>query len=257
MTKLAHILIVAALLPLISCNNAYSQKKEVKTWLYNVEKEFPHDVTSYTQGLFFYKGQLYETAGQYGESSLRKVDLSTGKVLKRVNFPRTYFIEGSCVIADRLYILTWQEKTCFVYDVNTFEKIGQTRYQGEGWGLTTDGKSLIMSDGTSTIRFRDPDTFAEQRSITVTLNGKKVNYLNELEYIKGEIWANVYTSNIIVRIDPKTGIVNSIINCTGLLPKSLQKPDTDVLNGIAYNEKDGSIYLTGKNWPRLYKISLK
>lgn len=245
-----------AMMSLFSCN-AYSQKKEVKTWSYKVEEALTHDVASYTQGMFFHNGQLYESAGQYGQSSFRKVDLKSGNVLSRIDFPKQYFIEGSCVFADRLYILTWQENTCFVYNINTLEKIGETRYQGEGWGLTTDGKSLIMSDGTSTIRFRDPDTFAEQRSITVTLNGKKVNYLNELEYIKGEIWANVYTSNLILRIDPKTGIVNSVVNCSGILPRNLYRPDTDVLNGIAYNEKDGSIYVTGKNWPRLYKISLK
>lgn len=248
--------LIAAILSLLSFN-AFSQKKEVRTWHPIVEKEYRHDVSSYTQGLFFHNGQLYETAGQYGESSLRKVDPATGKVLKRVNFPKKYFIEGSCVYKGRIYILSWRENTCFVYDVDTFEKIGETRYQGEGWGLTTDGKSLIMSDGTSTIRFRDPETFAEQRSITVTLNGKRVNYINELEHIGGEIWANVYTSDLILRIDPASGKVNSVINCTGLLPKNLYRRDTDVLNGIAYNEKDGSIWLTGKNWPRLFKISLK
>lgn len=241
---------------LFSCR-AYSQQKEVKTWSYTVEEALPHDVASYTQGLFFHKGQLYESAGQYGKSSFRKVDIKNGKPLRRIDFPKQYFAEGSCVFGDRLYILTWQEKTCFVYNINTLEKIGETRYSGEGWGLTTDGKSLIMSDGTSTIRFRDPETFAEQRSVTVTLRGKKVMYLNELEYIKGEIWANVYTTDIILRIDPKTGNVNSVVNCTGLLPKNLYRRGTDVLNGIAYNEKDGSIWLTGKNWPRLFRISLK
>ena len=249
-------MLVAAFAALLSCN-AYSQQKAVKTWSYKVEEALPHDVSSYTQGLFFYKGQLYESAGQYGESSFRKVDLATGKVLQRTDFPRQYFIEGSCVFKDRLYILTWRENVCFVYDINTMKKLGEARYQGEGWGLTTDGRSLIMSDGSSTLRFRDPETFAEQRSVSVTLNGKKVNYLNELEYIKGEIWANVYTSNLIVRIDPSSGVVKSVINCTGLLPKNLYKRDTDVLNGIAYNEKDDALYLTGKYWPRMYRISLK
>lgn len=256
MTKVSHIVLLAAVLSLLSCN-AYSQKKKVRTWTCNAEKSFKHDVSSYTQGLFFYKGQLFETAGQYGESSLRKVDLATGKVMERINFPKKYFIEGSCVYKNRIYILSWRENTCFVYDADSFEKIGETRYEGEGWGITTDGRSLIMSDGTSTIRFRDPETFAEQKSISVTLNGKKVNYINELEYIRGEIWANVYTSDLILRIDPQSGKVSSVVNCTGLLPRELYRHDTDVLNGIAYDEKSGSIYLTGKNWPRLYKITLK
>lgn len=256
MRRLKAILLLLVSFSLISCN-AYSQKKPAKTYHYTIEETLPHDETSYTQGLFFYQGGFYESAGQYGTSSFRKVDLKTGKVLSRIDFPAEYFIEGSCALGDRLFILTWQENTCFVYNIKTMQRMGTFKYPGEGWGLTTDGKSLIMSDGTSRITFRNPLTFMEERSITVTLNGKNVVYLNELEYIKGEIWANVYLSNLILRIDPKTGIVNSVINCTGLLPSRLYKPNTDVLNGIAYDEKSDSVYLTGKNWPHLYKISLK
>ena len=233
-----------------------SSAQQVKTYGYKVEEALPHDISSYTQGLFFHEGVLYESAGQYGESSFRKVDLPTGRVLQRMNYEGRYFVEGSCVLNGRLYVLTWQEKECFVYDIKTWKQIGTLRYLGEGWGLTTDGKSLIMSDGTSTITFRNPDTFVAERSITVTLRGQNVAYLNELEYIKGEIWANVYGTDQIVRIDPETGQVRAVINLRGLLPANLRKPRTDVLNGIAYDPKSGAVYVTGKYWPKLYRITL-
>ena len=219
MKRLSHILL-AALIALSSCACTASAQN-VKTYGFKVEETVPHDVASYTQGLFFHEGQLYESAGQYGQSSFRKVDLQTGKVLKRLNFEGRYFVEGSCVLNGRLFILTWQEHECFVYDLASLEKIGTCRYNGEGWGLTTDGKSLIMSDGSSTITFRNPDTFAPERTITVTLRGQKVMYLNELEYIKGEIWANVYGTDQIVRINPQTGAVTGVINCRGLLPPAV------------------------------------
>jgi len=234
--------------------SACAQTGEVKTYTYKVEEVLDHDITSYTQGLFFHKGQLYESAGQYGESSFRKVDLKSGKVLKRENFDRRYFIEGSCVVGNRLYILTWQEKTCFVYDIDSWKQVGSFKYFTEGWGLTTDGKQLIMSDGTSRITFRDPETFEVKREITVKLRGQKVMYLNELEYIKGEIWANIYGSDLIARINPETGAVTSVINCTNILLRNLRTSRTDVLNGIAYNPEDGNIYITGKYWPKMYRI---
>ena len=249
MTAKRLIIAALALAALVSCQG------KVKSYRLNVVKEYPHDVMAYTQGLFFHEGQLYESAGQYGESSFRKVDLQTGKVLKRLNFEGRYFVEGSCVLNGRLFILTWQEHECFVYDLASLEKIGTCRYNGEGWGLTTDGKSLIMSDGSSTITFRNPDTFAPERTITVTLRGQKVMYLNELEYIKGEIWANVYGTDQIVRINPQTGAVTGVINCRGLLPAALRKPSTDVLNGIAVDAR-GGIWLTGKYWPKMYRITL-
>ena len=248
-------LILAALcaLPLTACS---ASGQNVKTYGFKVEESFPHDEASYTQGLFFHDGVLYESAGQYGESSFRQVDLKTGRVEHRLNFEGKYFVEGSCVLGDRLYILTWQEKECFVYDIRTWEKIGTFRYLGEGWGLTTDGKSLIMSDGTSTITFRNPETFAPERTISVTLRGQKVAYLNELEYIKGEIWANVYGTDQIVRIDPATGNVRAVINLRGILPTQLRRARTDVLNGIAYEPRSGAVYVTGKYWPKMYRITL-
>ena len=245
--------VILCLSPLTACS---ASAQQVKTYGFKVEESYPHDVASYTQGLFFHDGILYESAGQYGESSFRKVDLASGRVLQRMSYEGRYFVEGSCVLNGRLYVLTWQEKECFVYDIKTWNQIGTLRYLGEGWGLTTDGKSLIMSDGSSTITFRNPDTFAAERTITVTLRGQPVVYLNELEYIKGEIWANVYGTDQIVRIDPETGRVKAVVNLRGILPANLRKPRTDVLNGIAYNPKDGAVYVTGKYWPKLYRITL-
>lgn len=213
-----------------------------------------HDVFSYTQGLFFHKGKLYESSGQYGESSVRIVELATGKVLKRKDFPRKYFIEGSCVADGKLYVLTWREETCFVLDPESLSELGQIKYRGEGWGLTTDGKSLIMSNGSPKILFRDTKSFQVEREITVRMDGKELGYLNELEYVDGEIWANVYGSDYIARIDPSTGKVKALIDCRGLLAKELRKPSTDVLNGIALDSSSGAIYITGKYWPRMFRI---
>lgn len=236
------------------CPIALAQGKGVKTYKALVEKAFPHDVSSYTQGLFFHDGKLYESSGQYRHSGFRKTDLLTGKAFQSISIDKRYFAEGSCIFNGKLYILTWREQECLVYDPETLRYLGSFRYQGEGWGLTTDGTYLIMSDGSSDIRFINPDTFMEVKRISVTMNGKPVEYLNELEYIKGEIWANVYTSDIIVRIDPQTGEVNSLVNCKGLLPQSERKPSTDVLNGIAYNPQEDAVYLTGKYWPKIYRI---
>ena len=213
-----------------------------------------HDVSSYTQGLFFYGDKLYESAGLYGSSSVRTVDPATGKVLKRKNFNRKYFIEGSCIVGNKLYVLTWREGVCFILDPETLAELGQFRYRGEGWGLTTDGKSLIMSDGTSTIYFRNPKTFHIEKQISVTLDGSELKYINELEYIDGEIWANIYGTDYIARIDPGDGHITEIIDCRGILSPSLRKPSTDVLNGIAADPSNGNIYITGKLWPRIFRI---
>lgn len=241
-------------------NPAFSQAK-AKTqtpqqYKAKVVETLTHDRSAYTQGLFFHNGQLYESTGQYGESSFRKVELKTGKVLRRLNFDPKYFVEGSCVIDNRLYILTWQERKCFVYDIESFKYLGELYNPREGWGLTTDGKELIMSDGSDQLFFLDPMTFTVKKTLKVKLNGKSLPYLNELEMIDGNIWANVYLQDYIAIIDPVSGIVKGTVDCRNLLPASLRDGNTDVLNGIAYNPADKSIYLTGKYWPRMYKIEV-
>ena len=243
------IFILCLLLCSVSCKAGTPKR-------YNIEvvKEYTHDTSAYTQGLFFHGGQLYESTGQYGESSIRKVDLQTGRVQRKLDFSRKYFAEGSVILGDNLYILTWTNRVAFVYDAATLEYKQSYSYPREGWGLTTDGTQLIASDGSSRIYFLSAD-FKLQKTINVSLNGRPVRYLNELEWIDGRIWANVYTTDLIVIIDPKSGEVEATVNCGGLLPDKLRKPDTDVLNGIAV-DAEGRIYLTGKNWPRLYEVKL-
>ena len=243
------IFILCLLLCSVSCKAGTPKR-------YNIEvvKEYTHDTGAYTQGLFFHGGQLYESTGQYGESSIRKVDLQTGRVQRKLDFSRKYFAEGSVILGDNLYILTWTNRVAFVYDAATLEYKQSYSYPREGWGLTTDGTQLIASDGSSRIYFLSAD-FKLQKTINVSLNGRPVRYLNELEWIDGRIWANVYTTDLIVIIDPKSGEVEATVNCGGLLPDKLRKPETDVLNGIAV-DAEGRIYLTGKNWPRLYEVKL-
>ncbi len=246
----------------LSCNSSRSvtqtitSSNEIVKYVLNVEQELDHSTDKYTQGLFFHDGILYESAGQYGESALYKTDFENGKLLSTVKFPDKYFLEGACTLNGKIYIITWNEGECFVYDMKTMQGESKFRYKGEGWGLTTDGKFLIMSDGSSIITFRDPDTFSSVRQIPVTYKGKELRFINELEYIDGKIWANVYTTDQIVIINPLNGVVEGEIDCTNLLKAEEKDDRTDVLNGIAINDVDGSIYLTGKYWPKMYKISL-
>lgn len=237
-------------------NDKKEKTKKVKRLKAVVTEKFPHDKYAYTQGLFFENGVLYESCGQYGTSNLRTVDIATGKVLSKSNLDSKYFAEGSVIFGGNLYLLTWREQICMIYNPATFKKIGEIRYNGEGWGLTTDGKELIMSNGSASITFLDPMTFMENRRINVTLDGKPIDYINELEYINGEIWANVYLEDYIITIDPQNGCVTSVIDCTNVYPAAVRNAHADVLNGIAYNPADGSIYITGKYWPQLYKISV-
>ena len=248
MRKVFTVILLSVLL--ISCAEA-----GVKEYKLDVVAEYPHDTESYTQGLFFHKGQMYETTGLHGKSTLRKVDVRTGKAIKKLDFDRKYFVEGSVVLKDNLYILTWDSKVAFVYDADSLEYKSTWSYPREGWGITTDGKQLIASDGSATLFFMDGN-FALKRRLIVRYEDRPVRWLNELEYIDGKIWANVYTTDEIVIIDPKDGRVEGVIDCSGLLPKSLYTKDTDVLNGIAYDPEDGRIYLTGKNWPKMYEIRL-
>lgn len=251
MSRPAYILF-ATILPLLACTAAVAQVRQYRA---EAVKQYPHDVTSYTQGLFFENGQMYESTGQNGNSTFRKVDLETGKAQRRLDFDEKYFVEGSTVLGNNLYILTWTSRVAFVYDFASLTYRSTLSYPRQGWGLTTDGKSLIASDGSSRLYYLSPD-MKVTRTLNVKLHGKALNYLNELEYIDGKIWANVYTTNMVVVIDPATGIVESVIDCSGLLDPDLRTADTDVLNGIAYDDTSGKIYLTGKNWPLLFEIRL-
>ena len=241
--------LVALLLLVCSCGNAQVREYRVK-----VVREYPHDSGAYTQGLFFHEGTLYETTGQYGESTLRTVDLLTGEPTSCQRFARKYFAEGSVILGEDLYILTWTNKVAFRYDARSLQYKSTIGYPREGWGLTTNGKELIASDGSSTLYFMDKD-MKVLRKLPVTLNGRSIRYLNELEWIGGKVWANVYTSDVILIIDPKSGKVEATVDCTGLLPAKLRTPQTDVLNGIAV-DADGRIFLTGKNWPKMFEIQL-
>ena len=228
---------------------------KVRQYKVQVVKEYPHDEMSYTQGLFFQGSRLIETTGQYGESTLRLVDLETGKAIKKFGFDRKYFLEGSVELDGNIYILTWTNQVAFIYDAGTLEYKQTYSYPREGWGLTTDGKSLIASDGSSRLYWMDGQ-FRQKKTLTVKMNGRPVNQLNELEWIDGRIWANVYMTDMIVIINPDTGEVEATVDCTGLLPRFLRDQYTDVLNGIAYNPADKKIYLTGKYWKRLYEVKL-
>ena len=217
---------------------------------------YPHDSGAFTQGLFFSDGRLFESTGQHGESAVREVDLATGTVKREARLPAEYFGEGSTSWGDTIVSLTWKHGKGFRWDRDTFRKLGEFRYAGEGWGLTQDGTNLILSDGTSELRFLDPQTFAERRRVTVTWRGRPVNQLNELEYARGEVLANIWHSQLILRIDPATGIIKGAIDLSEIVA-SVPAPDAEaVLNGIAYDDKAGKLYVTGKRWPRLFEIAL-
>jgi glutaminyl-peptide cyclotransferase len=226
---------------------------------YQVVHTYPHDREAFTQGLVYRDGFLYEGTGltkPEGQSSIRKVKLETGEVLQKRDVPDPYFGEGIIIWKGRLLELTWKGEMGFLYDLATFAPKGEFKYFGEGWGLTVDGKRIIMSDGTPQLRFWDPDTLQETGRITVTDEGRPVKNLNELEWVKGEIYANVWTTDRIARIDPKTGNVVGWIDCTGLLSPSDRIAGTDVFNGIAYDAQHDRLFVTGKKWPKLFEIRL-
>jgi glutamine cyclotransferase len=217
--------------------------------------EYPHDPAAFTQGLLIEDGRLYEGTGQYGHSSIRRVDLATGEVQQSRPLSALFFGEGIAILGGKLYELTWRNQVGFIYDAKTFEPLGNFRYTGEGWGLTDDGTHLILSDGTPTIRFLDPHSFEVVRTIDVRLAGRPVSQLNELEYIDGEIWANIWHDDHIVRISPATGEVTALIDASAVYPQS-ERGTEDVLNGIAYDPASKKIYVTGKDWPKLFEIEL-
>jgi glutaminyl-peptide cyclotransferase len=222
---------------------------------YQIVRVYPHDAKAFTQGLQYVDGVLYEGTGQVGQSSIRKVELATGKVLQTRDVPAPYFGEGITVWKNDLIELTWQTHVAFVYDRATFQPKKQFTYPGEGWGLTQDGTSLIMSDGSDELRILDPVTFAERRRIKVRAVGAPLRNLNELEYVKGEIFANVWQTDYIARIAPDTGKVSAYIDLRGLLTPA-ERAGTDVLNGIAYDAVHDRLFITGKWWPKLFEIRL-
>jgi len=219
-------------------------------------KTYPHDPGAFTEGLFFHDGALYESTGLEGQSEIRKVDLKTGKPIQRRVIAPPYFGEGIVNWKDRLISLTWRHRKGFVWNLKDFSPISDFRYEGEGWGLTQDGHSIIMSDGSAQLRFLDPEKLTEQRRITVTFNGRPVDRLNELEYVKGEIWANIWYDSHIVRIDPNTGAVIDWIDVAPLVKASGAKDSEAVANGIAYDAKADRLFITGKNWAKLFEIRI-
>lgn len=223
---------------------------------YEIVEVYPHDADAFTQGLVYDDGVLYEGTGKYGESSLRKVDLATGRVLASESLGRRLFGEGVTLLDDNLYQLTWKAGLALVYHKQTMRRTNTLRYAGEGWGLTHDGKHLILSDGTSTLRYVDPKTFRVVRRLTVTSGGRRVDKLNELEYIDGEIYANIWYSDYIVRISPETGAITGWIDLRGLWPLAKRPTREHVLNGIAYDQQTGHLLVTGKNWPKLFEIKV-
>jgi glutamine cyclotransferase len=222
---------------------------------FKVVAAYPHDPAAFTQGLAIEAGELYEGTGQYGASTIRRVDLTSGRPEKQRALGPRYFGEGIAILDGLLYQLTWQNGVVVVYDLATFEVERTVEYEGEGWGLTHDGDELIMSDGSATIRFRDPQTFAVTREIEVRHDGVPVSRLNELEYVEGEIWANIWYDDRIARISPADGQVLGFIDLTTLYPQSARGSEA-VLNGIAYDPAAKRLFVTGKNWPQLYEIEV-
>ena len=257
MKRIVTILIAFA--TLVSCGgvrkkSATLQAVEPLFYTYEVVAEYPHLRTSYTQGLQFIDGEMWEGTGEYGRSQLLRTDLASGKVLQSKKLSKEEFGEGITVLGDKIYQLTWLNGKLHIYDKATLRHLATHTYKGEGWGLTSDGEKLYMSDGTNYIRVLNPETLAQERRIGVTLRGESLQYLNELEWIDGKIWANVYTTDHIVIINPENGVVEGIINLSGILPEKERDYKTDVLNGIAYDKATKRIFVTGKNWSKLFEI---
>jgi glutaminyl-peptide cyclotransferase len=251
-------LIVFAAIAACACGPA--SQTEVPEYGYDVVHVYPHDRTAFTEGLFYLDGFLYEATGLEQHSSVRKVKLETGEVVQQHDLPPEFFGEGIIKWRDKLYQLSYTTEVGFVYDFATFEEKSRFKYPGEGWSMTTDGKVIYMDDGTPEIRIWDPETLQEKSRFTVTDAGKPVKNINELEWVKGELYANIWQTDRIARIDPKTGKVVGWIDLTGLLAPSdiVETGDfrTDVLNGIAYDAQHDRLFVTGKNWPKLFEIKL-
>lgn len=233
-----------------------SQPAPVPVERVEIVHAYPHDPGAFTQGLIYLDGRLYESTGMEGRSSIREVRLADGKVIRQSAIPPQYFGEGMVNWGNKLISLTWQHGLGFIWDRATLKKLGEWRYSGEGWGLTQNGREIIMSDGTPQLRFLDPATLKEKRRITVTAGGSRISRLNELEWVKGDILANVWMTDRIARIDPATGRVKAWIDLSAISAKVPHRTTDDVLNGIAYDAKGDRLFITGKNWPLLYQIRI-
>jgi glutaminyl-peptide cyclotransferase len=267
MARLPVVLLIILLsLASLQCNggtntntprNDAPENAVVPTLGYEVVNIWPHDPNAFTQGLVVLDGKMLESTGQVGHSSLRNVDLQTGRILKKIDVPAPYFAEGIALLNNKIYQLTWEQHLGFIYDAQSLEKLGEFKYDGEGWGLTTDGQSLILSDGSNRIRFLDPDSFQLKKTIAVMDAKVPVRALNELEFVNGEIYANVWHDDRIAAINPQTGRVTAWIDLTGLLQPGDVEDTEAVLNGIAYDQSSGRLFVTGKLWPRLFEIKIK
>ena len=229
----------------------------VDKYSYDIINVYPHDPAAFTQGLLYHDGVLYESTGLNGQSSLRKVEIQTGRVLSRIDVPAQYFAEGLAMFGGQLFQLTWQTQIGFVYDPGSLQMVKSFNYIGEGWGLTNDGQSLIMSNGTNLISYLDPRTFEVRRVLAVNDESRPIANINELEYVKGQIFANIWQTERIARIDPQSGRLTGWIYLNGLLPAEDKIRPVDVLNGIAYDEANDRLFVTGKLWPKLFEIKLK
>ena len=248
----------ALVLFLLLLQFAYQSMNEGEPTFYsfNVVASYPHDDTAFTQGLVYHNELLYEGTGLYGSSSLKITELSTGNVIEQADLPSDYFGEGITIMGDRVYQVTWEENTCFVYSADDLTEIRSFSYGGEGWGLTHDGANLILSNGSSTLSFRDPDTFQLVRTVDVTYDDEPVSNLNELEYVDGVVYANIWQTNQIVMVDPDDGAVIGWIDLEGIEELLVSTEGIDVLNGIAYNDETGRLLVTGKLWPNVFEIEL-
>lgn len=267
MARMSLILVLLLSLAALQCNsgttntnaprNDSPENAVVQSFGYEIVNIWPHDPSAFTQGLVFLDGKMLESTGQVGRSSLRNIEIQTGRILKKLDVPPPYFAEGIAVLKNKIYQLTWEQELGFIYDAQSFEKLGEFKYDGEGWGLTTDGQSLILSDGSNRIRFIDPDSFQVTKTIAVMDAKVPVRDLNELEFVNGEIYANIWHDDRIAVVNPQTGRVTAWIDLSRLLqPGDVQDPEA-VLNGIAYDQSTGRLFVTGKLWPKLFEIKIK
>ena len=260
MTKISSIIL--GLILIISCNNnSASENISISTpahqQSFQIINQYPHNESSFTEGLEYRDSSLYESTGLNGTSKLSKIDINTGKDLLTINLDKKYFGEGITILKGKIFQLTYKEEKCFVYDVKSFKKLQEFSYTGEGWGMTNDGKQIINSNGSNNLYYRNANTFAEENIIAIFDENGPLANINELEYVDGFIYANVWYKNYIVKIDPKQGKVVAKFDFSGLINQYMPNLHRDeVINGIAYNNQKGTFYITGKNWPFLFEIKL-